>query len=412
MKQVNLVVPPAECVPLADVLTRLRAARPSLPFSDDVLDLFGGLSTAIFRDAEAREYPELQALAFWMRKSQLLRLRETFREMGSDETVLSPRGLVFHIPPANVDTIFVYSWVLSALTGNVNAIRLSDRAASQVGILCRLIAVALQASEALRDSIMVVRYGHDDEITAALSGIADTRVIWGGDSTVELIRRLPLPPHATELTFPDRTSLSVLSAASYLELDDDGVRDLAGKFYNDAYWFDQVACSSPRLIVWCGIPDAVASAGVRFADKLAEHVDSRHYSPPDAVRLARLTSACRAILEAPVEACELRPELSLLTLGRPGELPAVHCGGGFFFQTRVGGLRELTTFLGRRDQTLSYFGFAHEELRALAVAFRGTAVDRIVPIGQALDFQRFWDGFDLLREFTRTVHVKRAPANG
>src|SRR5229473_1854189 len=40
-----------------------------------------------------------------------------------------PRGLVFHVPPANVDTIFVYSWALSALAGNRNVVRISPRAA-------------------------------------------------------------------------------------------------------------------------------------------------------------------------------------------------------------------------------------------------------------------------------------------
>ncbi|MFC6804089.1 acyl-CoA reductase [Deinococcus caeni] len=38
-----------------------------------------------------------------------------------------PRGLVFHVPPANVDTIFIYSWLMSVLAGNRNVIRLSSR---------------------------------------------------------------------------------------------------------------------------------------------------------------------------------------------------------------------------------------------------------------------------------------------
>jgi hypothetical protein len=32
-------------------------------------------------------------------------------------------------------------------------------------------------------------------------------------------------------------------------------------------------------------------------------------------------------------------------------------------------------------------------------------VDRIVPVGQALQFQRFWDGYDLLQELTRHVYI-------
>ena len=406
MKEMDLIAPGAGRIRLEEVLSRIAAARPLAPFGEELLELFIGLSAALFHDTEARKYPELQALAFWMRKAELLRLREAFAGLGSEETVLSPRGRIFHIPPANVDTIFVYSWVLSALCGNVSVIRLSERAALPVEILCRLIGAAVGASPALRDSITIVRYGHDDEVTAALSLLADTRVIWGGDSTVNLIRRLPLLPHATELTFPDRTSLSVLNVGAYLALDDEGAQQLAAKFYNDAYWFDQTACSSPRLIVWCGADDGAAS--VRFAHYLAEQVRTHRYNPPDAVRLARLTSACRAILEAPVEDCCLRPEFAMLRVTAPALLPPVHCGGGFFFQTRIGELNQLAGFLTRRDQTLSHFGFAVDELRALAAVLRGAAVDRMVPIGKALDFHRYWDGYDLLREFTRTVHVRTA----
>ena len=39
-----------------------------------------------------------------------------------------------------------------------------------------------------------VTYGHDDEITAALSAWCAHRVIWGGDEAVAAIRPLPLPP--------------------------------------------------------------------------------------------------------------------------------------------------------------------------------------------------------------------------
>ena len=60
----------------------------------------------------------------------------------------------------------------------------------------------------------------------------------------------------------------------------------------------------------------------------------------------------------------------------------------------------------RKDQTLSHFGFDHEEVRALARALNGRGIDRIVPIGRALQFHRYWDGYDLLRSFTRTVYVE------
>ncbi len=50
--------------------------------------------------------------------------------MHRQDALVFPRGNVFHVPPANVDTIFVYSWALSALAGNHNVVRISERSAA------------------------------------------------------------------------------------------------------------------------------------------------------------------------------------------------------------------------------------------------------------------------------------------
>ena len=66
----------------------------------------------------------------------------------------------------------------------------------------------------------------------------------------------------------------------------------------------------------------------------------------------------------------------------------------------------LAQVVKRRDQTLTYFGFDRQEMEAFAQALNGKGIDRIVPIGQALTFNRFWDGYDLLQELTRRVWVQ------
>jgi hypothetical protein len=90
------------------------------------------------------------------------------------------------------------------------------------------------------------------------------------------------------------------------------------------------------------------------------------------------------------------------------ELPAIrreHCGGGVLFQFYAGSLDELVGFVERRDQTLTYFGFSESELKKLVLLLNGGGLDRLVPVGQALSFQRFWDGYDLLQELTRHVYI-------
>ena len=55
---------------------------------------------------------------------------------------------------------------------------------------------------------------------------------------------------------------------------------------------------------------------------------------------------------------------------------------------------------------MSYFGFRTAELRDLGQRLNGRGVDRFVPIGQALTFNRFWDRMDLLQELTRRVYIE------
>jgi hypothetical protein len=58
---------------------------------------------------------------------------------------------------------------------------------------------------------------------------------------------------------------------------------------------------------------------------------------------------------------------------------------------------------------VSHFGFPADELVAFAEHLAGRGVDRMVPIGAALTFSAIWDGYDLLREFTRLTVVQTGP---
>ncbi len=401
---IQQVVPEAASVELADVLGRLKRGPALTPFSDEVMEFCAQFSRAIFKDAAALKFPELQALAFWMRKAELLRLRESFLASQRPEALLAPQGVAFHIPPANVDTIFVYSWLLSVLAGNKNVIRLSPRVSAQTDILCRLFNQTLAASpEAMRYSTVMLRYGHEREITQAISAAADIRVIWGGDRSVRTIREIPLPPHARELTFPDRYSFAVIRAARYLAMENR--QSLAEQFYNDTFWFDQMACSSPHLVFWEGSLQDVRAASASFVVSVRDHAERKQYEVQPATRMNRFTFSCQEAIDGRASTYEDLGVLTVLGVDRFGQLSRDHCGGGLIFQYRLRELGELAPFIARRDQTMSYFGFEREELTAFAHRLNGRGIDRIVPVGQALNFNRFWDGNDMLLQFMRYVYI-------
>jgi hypothetical protein len=85
---------------------------------------------------------------------------------------------------------------------------------------------------------------------------------------------------------------------------------------------------------------------------------------------------------------------------------SVEFGGGLFFETEIPRLEQLASLLTERDQTLAYFGFQHPQLKELALSLPTRAIDRIVPIGSALDFNTVWDGGNLLQSFSRQIDLQ------
>ena len=403
----EILLPDRREVSLGELRTLVEETTGAEPFHDSVTDACADLSTRIFRDPAARRFPELQALAFWIRKAELHRLKDAFDALRREDRVLVPRGIVYHVPPRNVDTMFVYSWLLAALTGNRNVIRLSPQRSESSDVLLRLFRDALaKAAAPAKDSTLVVSYGHESEPTELLSSLCDVRVIWGGDATVNAIRRAPLAPHGREITFPDRYSMAAIRCDAYLELNEGKRSALAEQFFNDSFWFDQLACSSPRLVIWCGCEAAAAAASIDFFNKVDAYAVSRGYLLPPAVVMQKFVFACSATLDSPVSEYRRLETTTVLTLDSLAGFDRQHPGGGLFFEVRLEHLSDLAAVLNRKDQTLTWFGFPAEELFALVRRLNGRGMDRLVPIGQALQFQRFWDGLDLLQEFCRQVYVQ------
>ncbi len=406
--KVTLRVPARGEAELAEVLDGLAAAPPGQPYAEDVIELCHQFATRLMTDPVARVHPELMTLGFFMRKTELVRMRREHEAALRPELVQVPAGLVFHVPPANVDTIFMYSWLLSVLAGNANLVRLSGRASPVVDHLCALLdeLLARPAHADARRRVAMIQYGHDDAITAAISARAAVRVIWGGDASVAAVRRAPLPPHGRDLTFADRWSLLALAADAVADLDDAGHAALAEHLSNDIFWFDQAACSSPRLCLWVGTAAEVAKVRDRLWTAVAAVATQRGHHVEMAVRMARELFVHQAVLDGPVVGrTDFGPGLTVVRVDRLDGLSRAHPGGGLLFEAVAPSLVSLDRWVARKDQTLTHFGFPRHELIELAQRLAGRGLDRMVPVGQALSLARFWDGYDLMAQLVRNVHV-------
>lgn len=382
--------------------------RSLMPAADVLMEFVAELSRRLLSSPEVRRHPELVALGYWMRPSSVRRIVDRIL-CRRDQAIVVPRGLVFHIAPSNVDTIFVYSWVLSLLCGNRNVVRLSSRSTPQLQLLLGTIdeCLALDACAEVARRVSVVRYERAEAITQAISALADTRVIWGGDETVKAIRRIPLPPTANEVAFANKLSLAVLDTAYWQGLDSHERDSLAKQFANDAYWFAQAACSSPRALLWYGAQPSATDADDFWRRVLqASEGISGELLAVDAV--SKLVSSHRIAARVGVSFLASsdnrlnRVGISLQHL--PGILDSdVHPGAGLFYEAHLLRLIDLIPALSRKVQTLSYAGIDARQLAAFLSDRPLPGIDRIVPFGRALQFAPVWDGVDLASVFTRVV---------
>ena len=68
-------------------------------------------------------------------------------------------------------------------------------------------------------------------------------------------------------------------------------------------------------------------------------------------------------------------------------------------------MSELSSKIDDRFQTLTYYGMNIELLRNFVLKNNLVGIDRIVPIGKALDMGHIWDGVDLIKTLSRIVTI-------
>ncbi len=401
------VLAPADAGSMAAFLEATRTTTGE-PFSAGRVAAIEALSAAFLTHPQLRRDAASTAVAFWMRRAQVARLEAELRRRVEAEpgVVRVPVGRVLHLAPANVDTLFVYSWALSFLCGNANVVRLSRERGPVVDAMLEAIRGLAPAQQELREGDRFVTYAHDAGATTALSAWCSHRVIWGGDDTVAAVRPLALNPHASERVFGTKFSYSVFAAARWLAADAEERARVAGGFFNDLFWFDQMACSSPHLLFWVGDEPAVAPAIETFAQALQAEADRRGFQPEAPTAVHRRAFAFDLAVEAGVDVDLTHSAFVGVRVHEPRGLARAICGGGLLRHYRLDRLEDLHGFAEEGDQTVTHFGFAADELRALAAELGQRGVDRVVPVGEALAFDLVWDGFDLLDDFTRRVRVR------
>jgi hypothetical protein len=376
---------------------------------DRVRQFLLDFSRRLLQPTVARRFPELGSLGFFLRRSEIDRALDSIAERAAGRRRV-PRGLVLHFPPANVDTIFVYSWALSALAGNANLVRISPRTGGAAQRVLDILTETLAGADpVIAATQRMFTYERDDAITARLCAACDLRVIWGGDASVTDIRRHPLAPLSRDVVFPDRSSFAIIRLAAWSAATEAERLAAVEGFANDLYWFDQAACSSPRTLFWVGDGAARPPAQEQFVALLEQVVRNRGWSVDAAMAVEKYVATFGLAADGAATTVRFAGNaIANVELADPAFMPRHWLGAGTLAHADLATLTDVVPLVRRKDQTLTQFGFATGELDELMLALGGRGIDRVVPFGSALSFAAVWDGYDLLREFTRLTTVSAA----
>jgi len=371
-------------------------------YSREALDFLTELSKELMAIPEARTYPDLASAAFWCRRSNLERLKASCP--GTEDRL--GRGLAFHIAPSNIPINFAFSWFFALLAGNASIVRLPSRRHPQADAFCGAVRRVLPRHPEIQKRTAFVRYPAGSETTAAFSLQADVRLIWGGDATIAVLRACPVKPKCVDAVFADRYSICVLDGGAILACEAGRLRRLAEGFYNDTYLMDQNACSSPQLILWLQGSEA---ARTRFWNAVEEYAAAR-YDLQGMLAVDKYTRLCQDAVERPEVAYAVRQGGNLLYRAELSQLPigdrtGLRGKGGYFYEYDLAALDELCPLVDEKYQTVTVFGVPAEDVRQMVIQNRLRGIDRVVPVGSAMDIGIVWDGYDLVSVLSRIVQA-------
>ena len=79
---------------------------------------------------------------------------------------------------------------------------------------------------------------------------------------------------------------------------------------------------------------------------------------------------------------------------------------GYFYELNLKKFTDLKKIINEKYQTITYYGFDKEYLENFVKKNDLKGVDRIVPIGEALDIGMIWDGYNIKDNLTRIIEIR------
>ena len=374
----------------------------SEPFNNLVVDFLGDFSNELKKLKKINSYLDLIYLVFWCRKKQNLAKNHY------NNCLRLGRGLIFHICPSNVPTNFIYSFFFGLLSGNSNIVKIPSKNFKEKTIILSIIKLLFNKKKYinLKNSNCFIQYDDKDKTTKKVSSICDGRVIWGGDETINEVRKTWIPERAIEITFSDRYSLSVINLDEFKKEKSTQIKLLAKKFYYDGYMMNQLACNSPHFVFWIGEKNKKLQD--YFWNQLSKIVE-KNFLFDNIHVVDKYTNLMENIITQK-SFNNIKMYKNNLYVMDPGNqinhIENIRGVNGTFFQKNIRKITDLRKFITKKCQTVSYFGFTKDQLKFFLLNNNLLGIDRFVPIGKALEIDMIWDGYDVIKSLSRVISLE------
>lgn len=373
-----------------------------LPFDRLVINFVTELSNLILKNKKFKIFPDLITFAFWCRNKNLLKIKNVFL----NDDIKKNIGLILHIPPTNVPISLAYSFILGLLTGNSNIVRVPRPNISNIKEFLKLVNELMKKSRysKIRKNNAFISYENSFEISEKLSNLVDGRIIWGGDKTSILFKKMKTKVSCKDIFFFDKYSISIMDLDKFISLRGSESNKMVENFYNDTFIMDQNACSSPHLILWRNFNLKKSKI---FWNKLDSYVSTK-YDFNKENKIFKYYKFNEILINSKnISNITYLNNINICTLKKLEQnITNLRGYGGIFFQYKFEKYEDLLNIVNRTFQTLTYFGINKIELKRFVSSYKLKGIDRVVPVGGAVDFGEKWDGYDLLSELTRITNFR------
>tara|TARA_Y100000310_G_scaffold257404_2_gene265453 strand:- start:162 stop:1361 length:1200 start_codon:yes stop_codon:yes gene_type:complete len=381
--------------------------RPITPFNSLTCEFLNELSQSLIKDKFAQKFSDVISFAFWCRKANINIIKKKL--IGSELRL--GLGLVFHVTPSNVPVNFAFSFAFGLLTGNANLVKLPSKNFPQINIICKKITYNFNKKKfkIIKKMNSLLQYdSQNDEITKEFSCKADGRIIWGGDETIKKIKKFETKNRVIDISFGDKYSFCVIDSTSVNKISNIKLKKLIEQFYNDTYIMDQNACSSPHLIIWLGSNKNITKAKNKFWDELIKYVKLKYVLDEINV-IDKFEQLCSDAIELDyIDQFHLNENLiyRIKIKKLPKNFEKLKGKFGYFYEYNSKDINCCAELVNSKFQTLVYYGVSQNKLSNFVLTNRLKGIDRIVPVGQALDIGFVWDGYNLDKSLTRIIDLK------